>query len=85
MNVKRNGKRVITAITHPNPTVEMAMPYHDIIIMAARTVDRGVMDVKENETWERLKIHAVPLVWYMRKGTEGLLKISVEFEGRIRE
>jgi len=80
MNTKRNAKGAITAITHPNATAEMAMQYCDIIITAARTVDRGVVDVEENETWERLKIHAVPLVRYMVKGTEGLQKMREEFE-----
>jgi len=50
MNAKRNAKGAITAITHPNATAEMAMQYCDIIITAARTVDRGVMDVEENKT-----------------------------------
>jgi hypothetical protein len=80
MNAKRNAKGAITAITHPNATAEMAMQYRDIIITAARTVDRGVVDVEENETWERLKIHAIPLVRYMGKGTEGLQKMREEFE-----
>jgi hypothetical protein len=40
----------------------MDMQYRDIIITAVRTVDRGVVDVKEYKTWERLKIHAVPLM-----------------------
>ena len=38
------------------------------------------MDVEENETWERIKIHTVPLVRYMGKGTEGLHKMREEFE-----
>jgi len=59
MNARRNAKGAITAITHQNATAEMAMQFRDIIITAARTVDRGVVDVQENETWERLKIHAV--------------------------
>ena len=80
MNAKRNAKGAFIAITHPNATAEMAMQYQDIIITAARTVDRGVVDVEENETWERLKIHAVPLVRYMGKGTEGLQKMREEFE-----
>ena len=80
MNARRNAKGAITAITHQNATAGMAMQYHDIIITAARTVDRGVVDVEENETWERLKIHAVPLVRYMGKGTEGLQKMREEFE-----
>jgi hypothetical protein len=80
MIAKRNAKGAITAITHPNAIAEMAMQYRDIIITPARTVDRGVMDVEENETWERLKIHAVPLVRYMGNGTEGLQKMREEFE-----
>jgi hypothetical protein len=80
MNAKRNAKGAITAITHPNATAEMALQYRDIIITAARTVDKGVVDVEENESWERLKIHAVPLIRYMGKGTEGLQKMREEFE-----
>ena len=75
MNAKSNAKGTITAITHQNATAEMALQYHDIIITAARTVDKGVVDVEENESWERPKIHAVPLVWDMGKGTEGLQKM----------
>jgi hypothetical protein len=58
----------------------MALQYLVIIITAARTVDKGVVDVQENESWERLKIHAVPLVWLMGKGTEGLQNMREEFE-----
>jgi hypothetical protein len=80
INGRRNAKGAITAITYQNAMVEMAMQYRDIIITAARTVDRGVVDVDENETWERLKIHAVPLMRYMGKGTQGLQKMREEFE-----
>jgi hypothetical protein len=38
MNTKRNAQGVITAITHPNATAEMALQYRDIIITAVRTV-----------------------------------------------
>jgi hypothetical protein len=62
MNPRRNAKGAMTAITHQNATVEITMRYRDIIIMEARTVDKGVQDVEENETWERLMIHAVPLI-----------------------
>jgi len=72
MNARRNAKGAMPAIRHQNATAEMAMRYRDFIITAARTVDRGVKDVEENETWERPKIHAVPLVRYMGKGTEAL-------------
>jgi len=50
MNTKRNAKGAITAITHPNATAEMALQYRDIIITEARMVDKGVMDVEENES-----------------------------------
>jgi hypothetical protein len=80
INARRNAKGVIMAITHQNGTAEMAMQYRDIIMTAARTVGRRVVDVEENETWERLKIHAVPLMRYMGKGTEGLQKMREEFE-----
>jgi hypothetical protein len=49
MNARRNAKGAITAIAHQNATAEMAMRYRDVIIMPARTVDRGVVDVEENE------------------------------------
>ena len=80
MNARRNAKGAITAITHQIATAEMAMRYRDVISTAATTVDRGVLDVEEHGTWERLKIHAVPLVRYMGKGTEGVQKMREEFE-----
>jgi hypothetical protein len=80
MNAKRNAKGAITAITHQNATGEMTMQYRDDIITALRTVDKGVMYVEENESWEMIRILAIPLVRYMGKGTEILQKIRVEFE-----
>jgi len=69
MNAKRNARGAITAITHQNAIAEMALQYRDIIITGARTVDKVVVDVEENESWETLKIHSVPLIRYMRNGT----------------
>jgi len=87
LNAKRNAKGAITEITHPNATAEMALLSCDIIITAARTVDKGVVDVEENESWDRLKIHTVPLVRNMEKGTEGLQKmlekVEVDNEGIV--
>jgi hypothetical protein len=80
MNARRNANGTIRAITHHYAAAEMAMRYRPIMITAARTVDKGVVDVEENKPWERLKIHAVPLVRYMGKGTEGLQKMREEFE-----
>jgi len=52
MNVRRNPKGTITAITHQNATAEMALLYRDIMIKAARSVDKGIIDVEGNESWE---------------------------------
>jgi len=76
----RNAMGTITAITQQNATAEMALRYRDFRFTAARTVDKGVVDVKENKSSGRLNILAVPLVQYMRKGTKGLRKIPHEFE-----
>jgi len=75
VNAKRNARVTITAVTDQNVTAAMALMYYDVIIRAAHTVDKAVIDVEENESWERLRIHAVPLVRYMGKGTEGLEKM----------
>jgi len=80
MNARRNAKGTITPITHQNATAEMALLYRAIIIKAARSVVKGIINVEGNESWERLKIHTVPLVRYMGKGTEQLQKISAEVQ-----
>jgi hypothetical protein len=33
--------------------VELALRYHDNVITPLRTVDKGVVDVEESESWER--------------------------------
>jgi len=63
------------AVPDQNVTAAMSLMYNDVIIKAAHTVDTAVIDVEENESWERLRIHAVPLVRYMGNGTEGLQKM----------
>jgi len=80
MNARRNAKGTITAITHQNPTAEMAPLYRHIIIKAARSVDKGIIDMKGNESWETLKIHTVMLVGYMGKGTKGIQKMREEIQ-----
>jgi len=72
MNTKRYARGTITAVTHQNATAAMPLMYREVIITAARMVDKGVTNIEKNESWERLKIHAVPLVRYMGKETEGL-------------
>jgi hypothetical protein len=80
MNAKKIAAGAITAITHQNSIVEMALLYHDVFITAAKSVDKGIIDGEENQSWETQKIHAVPLIWYMRKGAEGLQQMQKEFE-----
>lgn len=53
----------------------MAIRYCDIIITAATTEDKGVVDADENVIWQWLKINTVPLVQYMGNGTEDQMKI----------
>jgi hypothetical protein len=48
MNAKRNAQGAINAITHPNATAEMAVQSSDISITAARTINKGLVDVEEN-------------------------------------
>lgn len=54
--------------------VAMGLAYLDEFINTAHMVDKGVVDVARTEFLHRLKVHAVPLVRYMGKGTEGLQK-----------
>jgi hypothetical protein len=75
MNVKRNAMGTITAITHQQAPTAMALIYRDVIITASRTVNKGEIDIEDNESWETLNIRAVPLVLYMGKGTEELEKM----------
>jgi hypothetical protein len=56
----------------------MAFLYRNIIIKAARSGDEGIIDVEGNHSWERLKIHPVPVVRYMGTGTNGLQKMREE-------
>jgi len=62
INARRNAKDAIRAITHRNPTGGIALQYRDFCFMPVRTVEKVVIDVEENESCERRKIHAVPLV-----------------------
>jgi len=75
MMAKRNARGTLTSIMHRNISAAMALIYRDVIMTAAPWVDKGVIDVEENESWERLRIHAVPLLRSMGKGTEGVQKM----------
>ena len=81
MNTRRNANGAITAITQPNRTAEMGLQYRNIIIIPARTDDKGVVDVAEIGSSETQRIHAVRLGQYMGKGTGGLWEMPEQFEG----
>jgi hypothetical protein len=75
MYARRNAKGAITAITHQNATAAIALRYYDIIITTVRTAAKGVTDVKENESSQRLKIHTASLPRNMRQGMNHLRMI----------
>jgi len=78
VNAKRNARGRNTAITQQKAMPAMALICRDVIIIAARTVGSGIIDIEENKSWERLTIDAVPLARYMGKGTECLEKMRDE-------
>jgi hypothetical protein len=80
MNGRCNANATITAITQQTATAEMALLYRDIMFKAARSGDKGIIEVEGNEFWKRPKIHTVLLVRYMGKGTEGLQKMRGEIQ-----
>jgi len=80
LNAIRNARGEITATTHLNARAQMALHQLDIIISAAWTVDNGVVNLDENESWDTLKIHAVPARHYMGKGTGGHQEMREAFE-----
>jgi hypothetical protein len=74
-DVRRNDRGTITGTTMEMCTAEDLRRYEDTIIQAARTVDRCIVGFEENETWQRLKIHGIPFIRYMGRGTNGLEKL----------
>jgi hypothetical protein len=78
--VKRNDKGTITGMSTEMGTVDNLRKYEAVVIKAARIVDRGIIGFEENEAWQRLKIHGVPLNRYVRRGTNGLEKLREEIQ-----
>jgi hypothetical protein len=75
MNTKTNVKGVMTAIPCLNVTAEIALQHGGIITTAASTVNKEVVDIEENESWDRQQIHPVCHLQYIGKDTEGLQKM----------
>jgi hypothetical protein len=80
--LRRNEKGVLTGLVRDRTNAEQFLHYNDIILLAARRVDTGVIAVESNETWMRLKIHGVPLLRYMKQEdpAEGLRLLREEIE-----
>jgi hypothetical protein len=78
--VKRNPRGAITGFTSATCTADMLMLHRDVILKAARTLDEGIIDLELNESWCRLKVHAIPLLRYVGKGTLGTQKLRAEIE-----
>jgi hypothetical protein len=61
--------------------------FKDIVVMVARKIDQGIIDVEANETWERVKMHGIRFDQYLAKRSGGLeklrQKIQAENEGVI--
>ncbi|TGZ77551.1 hypothetical protein EX30DRAFT_351800 [Ascodesmis nigricans] len=62
--VEENEKGTVTARTGPKATGLMALNFKETLMKAARGVDNNVEQMKANETWHKLKLHAVSLNRY---------------------
>ncbi|TGZ76814.1 hypothetical protein EX30DRAFT_375209 [Ascodesmis nigricans] len=62
--VEENEKRTVTARTGPKATGLMARNFKKTLWKPARGVDNNVEQMKANETWNKLKHHAVSLNQY---------------------
>jgi hypothetical protein len=78
--VKRNDKGIITGMTTNMCTMDNLRKYEAVIIKVAHIVDRGIICFKENEVWQRLKLHGLPLNRYVGRGTNGLQKLQQEIQ-----
>jgi hypothetical protein len=62
--LRRNTKGVLTALTRQDTNARQLLCFKDLILIAARKADPGIINVQSNETWAKLKIHGVPLNQY---------------------
>jgi hypothetical protein len=52
-----NIRGSITALARENVSADMLITFREIIITVARKVDKDIIDVEKNETWESVKMH----------------------------
>src|SRR6266576_460067 len=77
-SLRRNSRGTLAGLSTPFAPVSQLLAYKDTILRSVRTVDPGIVNITANETWKRVKIHGVPLVRYLGKGTHGLNKLREE-------
>jgi hypothetical protein len=79
--LRRNENGVLTGLVEDKTNARQFLQYAELVLMAARKADPGVIEVASNETWARLKIHGVPLHRYMGDDpAEGLQLLREELE-----
>lgn len=69
-----------TLTTTPKCSGQMIIKYREMIIAAARGEDRSIVDLVTNETWQRIKLHGVPLSRYLTASSAGLDRLRDELE-----
>lgn len=88
--VKRSEKGNLTAAAVIGADAAMLLHFKEVILRAARVHDRSVVDITNNENWQRLKV-LVPVAPYSERSGLDQLKAEIEAEnegvevkGRIR-
>lgn len=63
---------------------DLIREHSNLLIRAAKSVDSGVIDVEAPERWQRLKVHGMSLVRYLREGKMELLYREIESSAGIK-
>lgn len=71
-------------LTEKGDATELLKICTNILIRAAKTIDRVVIGVEALEHWQRLKVHGMPLGRYLGEGKMELLKREVESSTGIK-
>ena len=70
---------VISALLTDQANTGLLIPQlSNLLLRAAKTVDKAVVGVEMLEHWQRLKVHGMPLEKYLGEGKMELLKRQVE-------
>lgn len=71
-------------LTEKGDAIELLKTRTNVLIRAAKTVDRAVIGAEALEHWQRLKVHGMLLSRYLGEGKMELLKREVESSTGIR-